>query len=159
MYGATKAFVEQFSYNLRCDLQGTGVRVTDIAPGMAETEFTLVRTKGDQAASDRLYNTTTPLTAEDIAEQIFYVANLPDRININFLEVMPTRQPGRGSPSTETDRYAARKRATLPCRAVDSSPSRPAVWWLLATASSFSPVMRAISPPGGRFPRTHCSAP
>ena len=96
VYGATKAFVEQFSYNLRCDLQGTGVRVTDIAPGMAETEFTLVRTKGDQAASDRLYNTTTPLTAEDIAEQIFYVANLPDRININFLEVMPTRQAWAG---------------------------------------------------------------
>ena len=96
VYGATKAFVEQFSYNLRCDLQGTGVRVTDIAPGMAETEFTLVRTKGDQAASDRLYNTTTPLTAGDIAEQIFYVANLPDRININFLEVMPTRQAWAG---------------------------------------------------------------
>ncbi|HLT03351.1 MAG TPA: SDR family NAD(P)-dependent oxidoreductase [Pseudomonas sp.] len=92
VYGATKAFVEQFSYNLRCDLQGTGVRVTDIAPGMAETEFTLVRTKGDQAASDRLYQTTTPLTAEDVAEQMFYVANLSDRININFLEVMPTRQ-------------------------------------------------------------------
>lgn len=92
VYGATKAFVEQFGYNLRCDLLGTGVRVTDIAPGMAETEFTLVRTKGDQAASDRLYRGTTPLTAEDIAEQIFYVATLPDHININRLEVMPTRQ-------------------------------------------------------------------
>ncbi|MCQ4273824.1 SDR family oxidoreductase [Stutzerimonas degradans] len=92
VYGATKAFVEQFGYNLRCDLLGTGVRVTDIAPGMAETEFTLVRTKGDQAASDKLYRGTTPLTAEDIAEQIFYVATLPDHININRLEVMPTRQ-------------------------------------------------------------------
>lgn len=92
VYGATKAFVEQFSYNLRCDLLGTGVRVTDIAPGMAETEFTLVRTKGNQEASDKLYRGTTPLTAEDIAEQIFYVANLPDHININRLEVMPTRQ-------------------------------------------------------------------
>ncbi|MFC2972875.1 SDR family NAD(P)-dependent oxidoreductase [Azotobacter bryophylli] len=92
VYGASKAFVKQFSYNLRCDLLGTGVRVTDIAPGMAETEFTLVRTKGDQAASDRLYRGTTPLTAEDIAEQIFYVASLPDHININRLEVMPTRQ-------------------------------------------------------------------
>jgi len=92
VYGATKAFVEQFGYNLRCDLLGTGVRVTDIAPGMAETEFTLVRTKGDQAASDRLYRGTTPLTADDIAEQIFYVATLPDHININRLEVMPTRQ-------------------------------------------------------------------
>ncbi|NHC10046.1 SDR family oxidoreductase [Stutzerimonas degradans] len=92
VYGATKAFVEQFGYNLRCDLLGTGVRVTDIAPGMAETEFTLVRTKGDQAASDKLYRGTTPLSAEDIAEQIFYVATLPDHININRLEVMPTRQ-------------------------------------------------------------------
>jgi len=92
VYGASKAFVAQFSYNLRCDLIATGVRVTDIAPGMAETEFTLVRTKGDQAASDRLYQGTTPLTAEDIAEQIFYVATLPDHININRMEVMPTRQ-------------------------------------------------------------------
>jgi sulfoacetaldehyde reductase len=92
VYGASKAFVQQFSYNLRCDLIATGVRVTDIAPGMAETEFTLVRTKGDQAASDRLYRGTTPLTAQDIAEQIFYVATLPDHININRLEVMPTRQ-------------------------------------------------------------------
>jgi len=92
VYGASKAFVQQFSYNLRCDLQGKGVRVTDIAPGMAETEFTLVRTKGNQAASDALYKTTTPLTAEDIAEQIFYVVNLPAHININRLEVMPTRQ-------------------------------------------------------------------
>ncbi|WP_417787207.1 SDR family oxidoreductase [Stutzerimonas xanthomarina] len=92
VYGATKAFVEQFSYNLRCDLLGTGVRVTDIAPGMAETEFTLVRTKGNQEASDKLYRGTTPLTAEDIAEQIFYVVTLPDHININRLEVMPTRQ-------------------------------------------------------------------
>lgn len=92
VYGASKAFVQQFTYNLRCDLQGTGVRVTDIAPGLAETEFTLVRTKGNQAASDALYRGTTPLSAEDIAEQIFYVATLPDHININRLEVMPTRQ-------------------------------------------------------------------
>ncbi len=92
VYGATKAFVEQFSYNLRCDLLGTGVRFTVIAPGMAETAFTLVRTKGNQDASDKLYRGTTPLTAEDIAEQLFYVATLPDHININRLEVMPTRQ-------------------------------------------------------------------
>lgn len=92
VYGATKAFVKQFGFNLRCDLVSTGVRVTDIAPGMAETEFTLVRTKGNQAASDALYSTTTPLTAEDIAEQIFYVATLPAHININRLEIMPSRQ-------------------------------------------------------------------
>ncbi|QIL85574.1 SDR family NAD(P)-dependent oxidoreductase [Vibrio sp. HDW18] len=92
VYGASKAFVKQFSYNLRCDLQGTGVRVTDLAPGIAETEFTLVRTKGNQSASDKLYRGTTPLSAEDIAEQMFYIANLPHHININRVEVMPTRQ-------------------------------------------------------------------
>lgn len=96
VYGATKAFVQQFSLNLRCDLLGTGVRVTDIAPGMAETEFTLVRTKGNQAASDALYSTTTPLSAEDVAEQIYYVASLPAHININRLEIMPTRQAWQG---------------------------------------------------------------
>jgi sulfoacetaldehyde reductase len=92
VYGASKAFVQQFSYNLRCDLLGTGVRVTDLAPGMAETEFTLVRTKGNQAASDALYRGTTPLQAEDIAEQLYYLATLPPHININRLEIMPVRQ-------------------------------------------------------------------
>lgn len=92
VYGASKAFVQQFSYNLRCDLLGTGVRVTDLAPGMAETEFTLVRTKGDQAASDALYRGTTPLQAEDIAEQLYYLATLPAHININRLEIMSVRQ-------------------------------------------------------------------
>ncbi|EHD19527.1 MULTISPECIES: SDR family NAD(P)-dependent oxidoreductase [Brenneria] len=92
VYGASKAFVKQFSYNLRCDLQGTGVRVTDLAPGIAETEFTLVRTKGDQAASDQLYRGTTPLSAQDIAEQIYTVATLPDHMNINRIEIMPVRQ-------------------------------------------------------------------
>ena len=92
VYGASKAFVKQFSYNLRCDLLGTGVRVTDLAPGIAETEFTLVRTKGDKAASDALYRGTTPLSALDIAEQMFYIATLPDHMNINRVEVMPVRQ-------------------------------------------------------------------
>lgn len=92
VYGATKAFVRQFSYNLRADLLGTGVRVTDIAPGLAETEFTLVRTGWDQAVHDKLYGDTTPLQAEDIAEQIYHVATLPDHININRLEIMPVRQ-------------------------------------------------------------------
>ncbi|MCM2972954.1 SDR family NAD(P)-dependent oxidoreductase [Larsenimonas suaedae] len=92
VYGASKAFVKQFSLNLRCDLLGTGVRVTDIAPGMAESEFTLVRMGNDQNAYDRLYNDTTPLQPEDIAEQVFYVATLPAHININRLEVMPVRQ-------------------------------------------------------------------
>lgn len=92
VYGATKAFVQQFSYNLRCDLVHTGVRVTDLAPGMAETEFTLVRTRGDQAASDRLYQGAEPLSAEDIAEQIYYIVTLPPHMCINRLEIMPQRQ-------------------------------------------------------------------
>ncbi|KKW67513.1 sulfoacetaldehyde reductase [Lampropedia cohaerens] len=92
VYGATKAFVKQFSYNLRCDLVATGVRVTDLAPGMAETEFTLVRTRGDQAASEQLYRGANALQAEDIAEQIFYIATLPPHMCINRLEVMPTQQ-------------------------------------------------------------------
>lgn len=92
VYGASKAFVKQFSYNLRCDLLGTGVRVTDIAPGLAETEFTLVRTKGNQQASDNLYRGTSPLQAEDIAEQIYHIATLPNHINYNRVEIMPVRQ-------------------------------------------------------------------
>jgi serine 3-dehydrogenase len=88
-YGGTKAFVTQFSLGLRSDLHGTGVRVTAIEPGMAETEFTLVRTHGDHAASDKLYSGAHPMTGEDVAEQIYYVATLPPHLNINRLEIMP----------------------------------------------------------------------
>ncbi|KAF1712488.1 NADP-dependent 3-hydroxy acid dehydrogenase [Pseudoxanthomonas kalamensis DSM 18571] len=96
VYGGTKAFVSQFSLGLRSDLHGTGVRVTSIEPGMAETEFTLVRTHGDQAASDKLYSGANPMTAEDIAEQIFHVATLPPHLNINRLEIMPVTQSFAG---------------------------------------------------------------
>ncbi|MCX2524810.1 SDR family NAD(P)-dependent oxidoreductase [Larsenimonas rhizosphaerae] len=96
VYGASKAFVNQFSYNLRCDLKGTGVRVTDIAPGMAETEFTLVRMKGDHQASDNLYSGVEPIQPEDIAEQVFYAATLPPHLNINRLEIMPVCQSWAG---------------------------------------------------------------
>lgn len=95
-YGGTKAFVTQFSLGLRSDLHGTGVRVTSIEPGMAETEFTLVRTHGDQAASDKLYTGAHPMTAEDIAESIYYVATLPPHLNINRLEIMPVTQSFAG---------------------------------------------------------------
>ncbi len=95
-YGGTKAFVSQFSLGLRADLHGTGVRVTTIEPGMAETEFTLVRTHGNQAASDTLYTGANPMTAEDIAEQIYWVANLPAHLNINRLELMPVSQSFAG---------------------------------------------------------------
>ncbi len=95
-YGGTKAFVSQFSLGLRCDLHGTGVRVTSIEPGMVETEFTVVRTHGDQGASDRLYAGAHPMTAEDIAEAILWVASLPPHLNINRLELMPTSQSFAG---------------------------------------------------------------
>ena len=96
VYGGTKAFVTQFSQNLRSDLHGTGVRVTSVEPGMAETEFTLVRTGGDQAASDQLYAGTHPITAGDIADTIWWIANLPPHLNINRLEVMPVSQSAAG---------------------------------------------------------------
>ena len=95
-YGGSKAFVSQFSLGLRADLHGTGVRVTALEPGMAETEFTLVRTHGDAAASDALYNGVEPMTAEDIADTIFWVATLPPHLNVNRLEMMPTRQSFAG---------------------------------------------------------------
>jgi serine 3-dehydrogenase (NADP+) len=91
-YGGTKAFVRQFSLALRSDLHGTGVRVTDIEPGMAETEFMLVRTGGDKAASDALYAGAHPLTGADIADIIFWAATQPPHVNINRLEVMPVSQ-------------------------------------------------------------------
>jgi serine 3-dehydrogenase len=96
VYAGSKAFVRQFGLGLRCDLAGTGVRVTSIEPGMVETEFTLVRTGGDQAASDALYADMNPMTAEDIADTIFWVATLPPHININALELMPTSQSWAG---------------------------------------------------------------
>lgn len=95
-YGGTKAFVRQFSLGLRADLHGTGVRVTSIEPGMTETEFTLVRTNGDQAASDALYGGAKPMTGEDIAETLFWVATLPPHLNINALELMPVSQSFAG---------------------------------------------------------------
>ena len=96
VYGGTKAFVSQFSLDLRSDLHGSGVRVTSIEPGMAETEFTLVRTGGDQAASDALYRGVNPMTAEDIADTIFWVATLPPHLNINVVELMPVSQSFAG---------------------------------------------------------------
>ena len=96
VYAGTKAFVRQFSLDLRCDLAGTGVRVTSIEPGMAETEFTVVRTGGDQAASDALYANVDPLTAEDHADLFWWLANLPPHMNINTIELMPVNQSWAG---------------------------------------------------------------
>ncbi|MEV4781636.1 SDR family oxidoreductase [Burkholderia sp. LMU1-1-1.1] len=93
VYGATKAFVEQFTLNLRADLVGTGVRATNLAPGLCGgTEFSNVRMKGDDEAAAKVYEGTTPLTAEDIANTAFWIATLPPHININRIEMMPTCQ-------------------------------------------------------------------
>jgi serine 3-dehydrogenase len=96
VYAGTKAFVRQFSLDLRCDLAGTGVRVTSIEPGMAETEFTLVRTGGDQEASDKLYAGSNPMTAKDHADLFWWLANLPPHLNVNTLELMPVSQSWAG---------------------------------------------------------------
>ncbi|UXT51217.1 SDR family oxidoreductase [Agrobacterium tumefaciens] len=96
VYGGTKAFLRQFSLGLRSDLHGKGVRVTSIEPGMCETEFTLVRTGGNQDVSDNLYKGVNPITADDIANTIYWVASQPKHININSLELMPVNQSFAG---------------------------------------------------------------
>ncbi len=97
VYGATKAFVRQFSLNLRTDLHGTAVRVTDIEPGLVGgTEFSNVRFKGDDDKADKTYHNTDALTAEDVTEAVWWVANLPAHVNINTLEMMPVTQTYAG---------------------------------------------------------------
>lgn len=103
VYCGTKAFVEQFSYALRCDLAGTGVRVSNIGLGMAETEFTLVRTGGNQDASDKLYEGAEAITPDDIADTLYYLATLPAHLNINQLEIMPVRQSWQPFKVTRKD--------------------------------------------------------
>ena len=96
VYGGTKAFVTQFSRNLRCDLLGTRVRVTCIQPGMAETGFSQVRFKGDEQKAAGVYAGTEPLTAEDIAETVAWVVDRPGHVNINTLELMSIDQAWGG---------------------------------------------------------------
>ncbi|BAW25916.1 glucose/ribitol dehydrogenase family protein [Pseudomonas putida] len=96
VYGGTKAFVGQFSLSLRCDLRGTGVRVSNIEPGLCESEFSLVRFGGDQAKYDATYAGAEPIQPQDIAETIFWILNQPAHININSLELMPVSQDWAG---------------------------------------------------------------
>jgi serine 3-dehydrogenase len=96
VYAGTKAFVRQFSLDLRSDLAGTGVRVTSVEPGMAETEFTLVRTGGDKEASDKLYAGMDPMSSQDLADLFWWLANLPTHLNINTVELMPVSQSFAG---------------------------------------------------------------
>jgi len=97
VYGATKAFADQFSLNLRADLLGTQVRVTVIDPGMvAGTEFSNIRFHGDDARAAKVYEGTDPLSPDDIAETVYWVTTLPARVNVNTLELMPVRQAYAG---------------------------------------------------------------
>lgn len=96
VYGATKAFVHQFSMNLRSDLLGTNLRVTNIEPGMCNTEFSEVRFNGDKTKADAVYKGITALSAEDIAETIEWVVSRPAHVNINVISLMPTQQAFAG---------------------------------------------------------------
>ena len=92
VYGGTKAFVHQFSLDLRSDVHGTGVRVTCVEPGMADTEFSTVRFSGDQSKADAVYAGMQPMTADDIAESIYWAATMPQHVNVNVIELMATAQ-------------------------------------------------------------------
>lgn len=93
VYGATKAFVHQFSLDLRSDLQGTGVRVTSVEPGLSGgTEFSVVRFGGDRAKAGQVYEGVHPLEAGDVAEAVHWAASLPSHVNINVIEMMPVAQ-------------------------------------------------------------------
>lgn len=92
VYGATKAFVHQFSLALRSDVLGTGVRVTSIEPGMSETEFSLVRFQGDAARAKGVYEGVQALSAEDVADAVAWVVTRPPHVNVNVVELMPTQQ-------------------------------------------------------------------
>lgn len=93
VYGGSKAFLKQFSLNLRADLVDKNIRVSNIEPGLCGGgEFSIVRFKGDRQRAEELYKNTHPLMPEDIAESVFWCANLPSHININSIELMPTTQ-------------------------------------------------------------------
>ena len=92
VYGGTKAFVKQFSRNLRADLLGTRVRVTNVEPGMAESEFSLVRFKGDDGKAAQVYQNVQPLQPEDVADTVFWAATRPEHVNINSVDLMPVCQ-------------------------------------------------------------------
>ena len=103
VYGATKAYVRMFSLNLRTDLSGTKVRVTNVEPGLVSgTEFSSVRFDGDKARADTIYANTTPLTSEDVAETVRWVVSLPAHFNVNSIEIMPVVQAWAGLKIVKT---------------------------------------------------------
>jgi len=92
VYGASKAFVRQFSYELRCDLAGSDIRVTSFEPGMAKTEFMKVRTYGDDGANESFYKDVEPILPQDVADIIWFLATMPAHLNVNSMELMPLIQ-------------------------------------------------------------------
>ncbi|TDE75575.1 SDR family oxidoreductase [Streptococcus vicugnae] len=99
VYGASKAFVKQFSLNLRADLAGTKIRVTNIEPGLCEgTEFSNVRFKGDDERAEKLYEGANAITPEDIANTVSWVASQPEHVNFNRIEMMPVSQTYGAQP-------------------------------------------------------------
>ena len=92
VYGSTKAFVQQFSRNLRSDLSGKNIRVSLVEPGMSETEFSLIRFEGDQEKAKAVYHSMNPLSADDIAETVFWICSMPAHVNVNQIELMPIAQ-------------------------------------------------------------------
>lgn len=103
VYGGCKAFVSYFSLAMRADLLGTRVRVTNIEPGMVETDFSLVRFKGDATRAEKVYADTQPLLPEDIAACVRFAMDLPAHVNINRIEVMPTSQAPAGLSVARTN--------------------------------------------------------
>ncbi len=92
VYGASKAFVKQFSNNLLTDLVHTAIRVTNIEPGLSKTEFSIIRLHGDEDSAENIYKGTQPISGDDIAEIVHWVSSAPPHININAVEVMPVSQ-------------------------------------------------------------------
>ena len=105
-YGATKAFVAQFSLNLRADLLGKNIRVTNIEPGMAETEFSLVRFMGDAPKADAVYDGVEALSADDVADAVLWCITRPPHVNVNRMEVMPTQQAFAGFAVHRENKHA-----------------------------------------------------
>jgi len=97
VYGATKAFVAQFSRNLRADLLGTGVRLTNIEPGLAETEFSIVRYKGDTDRAKAVYRGVDPLTADDVADCVLWAVDRPPHVDVSLIQIYPTAQAQGGT--------------------------------------------------------------
>jgi NADP-dependent 3-hydroxy acid dehydrogenase YdfG len=93
VYAASKAFVHHLSANLRVDVQGSGIRVTCVAPGMVRSEFALVRFGGDRDRANALYDGITPLTPDDVADAVLWAYGTPAHVNVNYVELMSIEQP------------------------------------------------------------------